>query len=227
MKLKFELVNGYGVLVDEESDPFLLPVGKTVLHVEDGYRGFRKIEKDTILGFLLSGKRIYWEVIFAEKELNLEGVPVFEWRDFEVEKLASFHYGENRKTVEFEEGFRKGFKICYKSNPAKYTEEDLRKAIQLTLIDAEKSVMWSDIYHHHLSNKIIQSLQKYPKYVVMEREEKTVEEIQKELGIYGHDEGLSEREFEEYKKSKSIYKYKLFTNSEGKQQGTVKELIWE
>ena len=120
MKLKFELINGYGVLVDEESDPFLLPIGKTVLHIEDNYKGFIKIEKDTILGFILSGKRIYWEVIFAEKELGLD-VPVFEWRDFEVKKLANEKFDFSFNKVTFIQG--------YKSNTAKYTEEDLRKAI--------------------------------------------------------------------------------------------------
>lgn len=30
-QLKFELVNRYGVLVDEESDPFLLPTEKTYI----------------------------------------------------------------------------------------------------------------------------------------------------------------------------------------------------
>lgn len=153
MKLKFELVNGYGVLVDHDKEM----------------------------------------VLFAEKELGLD-VPVFEWRDFDIEKLANEKLEFSFNKVAFIQG--------YKSNPAKYTESDLRKAIELALIDAEKSVLWSVNYHICLSNKIIQSLQKYPKYVVIENEDM-------EFGV--------EKE----------YRPKLFTNSEGKQQGILKELIWD
>ena len=191
--LKFELVNGYGVLVDEEEE---IIAGDLIL-----WNGKVKTAIDT--EYIHPSHKI----IFAEPELKLEGVPVFEWRDFEVWQKSKEvkHWGQFASTA-----FVKG----YKSNPAKYTEEDLRKAIQLTLIDAEKSVMWSDIYHHHLSNKIIQSLQKYPKYVVMESEEK-------EVKVYDNSGGHPGGHWEIFNSTK------LFTNSEGKQQGTVKELIWE
>jgi hypothetical protein len=163
MKLKFELVNGYGVLVDHDKEM----------------------------------------VLFAEKELGLD-VPVFEWRDFDIEKLSekSSELQEVSYTIPHAETYKHGFIDGYKSNPAKYTESDLRKAIELALIDAEKSVLWSVNYHICLSNKIIQSLQKYPKYVVIENEDM-------EFGV--------EKE----------YRPKLFTNSEGKQQGILKELIWD
>jgi hypothetical protein len=200
--LKFELVNGYGVLVDEEEE---IIAGDLIL-----WNGKVKTAIDT--EYIHPSHKI----IFAEPELNLEGVPVFEWRNFELEKLISnkidqrFNKSDGYHKTVYSEAFIEG----YKSNPAKYTEEDLRKAIQLTLIDAEKSVMWSDIYHHHLSNKIIQSLQKYPKYVVMESEEK-------EVKVYDNSGGHPGGHWEIFNSTK------LFTNSEGKQQGTVKELIWE
>ena len=202
MKLKFELVNGHGVLVDGESDPFLLSVGKTVLHVEDDYRGFRKIEKDTILGFLLSGKRIYWEVVFAEPELNLDGVPVFEWRDFEVEKLA-------KKSLPDDTDWQKriAFVQVYKSNPAKYTEEDLRKAY----IQGKHGGITQNYMDFE---EFIKSLQKYPKYVVMGSE------IVSLLPTGNH---IIKKE-DVSKTFKTDFK--LFTNSDGKSQGTVKDLLW-
>jgi hypothetical protein len=220
MKLKFELVNGFGVLVDEEADPFLLPVGKTVLHVEDSYRGFRKIEKDTILGFLLSGKRIYWEVVFAEKELGLD-VPVFEWRDFEVEKLAIKEFPHDTgMSIVARGAFRKG----YKSNPAKYTENDLREAIAFgkeqgvyyefaTQSDSSKEYakgLQQDQQEH--IEIFIQSLQKYPAYIVMSMEA---------INDFGEPYSFDDIDFGVEKE----YRLKLYTNSEGKQQGTVKELI--
>jgi hypothetical protein len=217
MKLKFELVNGYGILVDGESDPFLLPVGKTVLHVEDGYRGFRKIEKDTILGFILSGKRIYWEVVFAEKELGID-VLVFDWRDFEVEKLANEKYND---PLVFSNGNIKklGFKEGYKSNPAKYTEEDIERAFIVGL-NCSQEISLKGLptdegldYQYKKLNQFIQSLQKHPKYVVME-----------DYCTYG-DDCPSKGAYD--KQHLCNVEYKLFTNSEGKQQGTVKELIWK
>jgi hypothetical protein len=212
MKLKFELVNGYGVLVDEEEE---IIAGDLIL-----WNGKVKTAIDT--EYIHPNHKI----IFAEKELNLEGVPIFEWREFalslEIIPKATEFVKTKVKMSSQAPGVLIGFVEGYKSNPAKYTEEDL---INIFILGGKHKVQNPDKFLDKMK-EIIQSLQKYPKYVVMEREEKTVEEIQKELGIYGHDEGLSEREFEEYKKSKSIYKYKLFTNSEGKQQGTIKELIW-
>jgi len=171
MKLKFELVNGYGVLVDEEEE---IIAGDLIL-----WNGKVKTAIDT--EYIHPSHKI----IFAEPELNLDGVPVFEWRDFEVWQKSKEvkHWGQFASTA-----FVKG----YKSNPAKYTEEDLRKAISMAR-DYSADVVG------YQKDEIIQSLQKYPKYVVMESDD-----------------------WEEYGE-----RYKLFTNSEGKQQGTVKQLIWE
>ena len=215
MKLKFELVNGYGVLVDEEAEikPNTWYENNKVLFLSDAVY-------DEGNNPNLNNKNN--AVIFAEKELNLEGVPTFEWRDFEVEKLASFHYGENRKTVEFEDGFRKGFKIGYKSNPAKYTDTDML-IIRNKLVDflpvsevsswdmiqaIKKYTEWLDEY--------LDSLQKHPKYVVMETEEYHQRQLNSGLG-YGYSDKF---------KRVTITILKLFTNSEGRKQGTVKELIW-
>lgn len=215
--LKFEPVNGYGVLIDKTPQEVLvgewcwLENERNVSLTTNPYSAqSRSIAEHYIP-----------KVIFAEKELNLEGVPVFDWRNFEMRRRALNLYmslREDETPINYEQ-FASNYITIIESNPAKYTEEDLRKAFNTNHGTAEsKEEHWQSF---------IQSLQKYPKYVVMESEEKSIEEIQKELGIYGHDEGLSEREFEEYKKSNSIYKHKLFTNSQGKQQGTVKELIWE
>jgi len=157
MKLKFELVNGYGILVDEEAN---IRKGD-IFYLEDAnviakYETVEPIKESV-------------KIIFAEIELGLD-LPVFEWREFEI--LEKIQHILDKKAKEDNKidlnAYGNGLIDCYKSNPAKFTEEDLRKAIELTLIDAEKSVIWSATYHYHLSKKIIQSLQKYPKYVVMD-----------------------------------------------------------
>lgn len=60
----------------------------------------------------------------------------------------------------------------YKAATKVYSEDDLRKVVELTLEDAKISVIWSDTYHKHLSDNIIQSLKqpKYPKYFEAEME---------------------------------------------------------
>jgi hypothetical protein len=193
MKLKFELVNGYGVLVDEEveiNEGDLILVNYKIKTCKENTsswdRGTPKIyiknpigTEDTYYNIGLCKK-----IIFAEKELNLEDVLVFEWRDFEVWQKSKEvkHWGQFAST-----SFVKG----YKSNPAKFTEEDLRKAMDYASQITNNRLKYIDDY--------VKSLQKYPKWVVMESDD-----------------------WEEYGEI-----YTLLTNSEGKQQGTVKELIWE
>ena len=175
MKLKFELINGYGVLVDHDKEM----------------------------------------VLFAEKELGLD-VPVFEWRDFEVEKLAekSSELQEVSYTIPHAETYKHGFIDGYKSNTAKYTEEDLQKAFyageeRILKKEYEKGLSELDSY-----TNLKKSLQKYPQYVVMESEA---------VNDFGEPYSFDDMDFGVEKE----YRPKLFTNSEGNQQGIVKELIWE
>jgi hypothetical protein len=122
----------------------------------------------------------------------------------EIEKLALNYVDSIRNRIDgfcyldIQEGFQNGHKAATKV----YNEEDLRKAVELTLIDAKKSVSWSDTYHNRLSDELIQSLKqtKTPKWFVSEVEEKDLTEIAKELGIFGHDQGLTEKEYEDYLK---------------------------
>jgi hypothetical protein len=207
-KLKFELVNGYGVLVDRE-----VKIDKDDFYIswEDSYTTPKWVIYCKSTG--LNGKNPM-KIIFAEKELGLD-VPIFEWRDFEVENNPNIHdwvqevilkegkYWNDQDALEpVYYGIIKG----YKSNPAKYTEEDLRKAIEMAR-DYPADVVG------YQKDEIIQSLQKYPKYVVMEM--KVVNDFGEPYSFDDMDFGV-ERE----------YRPKLFTNSDGKSQGTVKELIW-
>jgi len=208
MKLKFELVNGYGILVDRE-----VKIDKDDFYIswEDSYTTPKWVIYCKSTG--LNGKNPM-KIIFAEKELGLD-VPIFEWRDFEVENNPNIHdwvqevilkegkYWNDQDALEpVYYGIIKG----YKSNPAKYTEEDLRKAIEMAR-DYPADVVG------YQKDEIIQSLQKYPKYVVMEM--KVVNDFGEPYSFDDIDFGV-ERE----------YRPKLFTNSDGKSQGTVKELIW-
>jgi hypothetical protein len=70
----------------------------------------------------------------------------------------------------------------------------------------------------------IESLSETSWEVEVEMEEKSNEDIQKELGIFGHDEGLSEREYTEYSKNNFILKPE-FTNSNMKVVMTVEETL--
>jgi len=76
---------------------------------------------------------------------------------FDVEKLTSFYYGENRGTVENEDGFRKGFPLGFQKaqellSDRRFTEEDVMKAMKHAV--KYYSHMWDDSD----GEKIIQSL---------------------------------------------------------------------
>lgn len=134
MKLKFELVNGYGVLVDEDAeikdgDWFFLDMTDNNLPNELHQMGSNKKSKTGGINFYhnTAWTNCCSKIIFAEPELKLEGVPAFKWRDFEVEKLAEEEIPYSSSTTLLVQRMR--FIQGYKSNPAKYTEEDLRKAL--------------------------------------------------------------------------------------------------
>lgn len=212
MKLKFELVNGYGVLVDEDAeikdgDWFFLDMTDNNLPNELHQMGPNKKSKTGGINFYhnTAWTNCCSKIIFAEPKLKLEGVPVFEWRDFEVEKLAEEEIPYSSSTTLLVQRMR--FVQGYKSNPAKYTEEDLRKAMNMMM---QGSIVDDEYYPLFTEDQIIQSLQKHPKYVVMESELVDSEN-------YGSGEIFHNNRIEEFT---------LFTNSERKQQGTVKELIW-
>jgi hypothetical protein len=216
--LKFQLVNGYGVLVDQEAE---IKEGEWAIEMYNGQSQAvnpLKFTDENGNNWFVRKMNMYCgkndqeahKIIFSEKELGLEGVPVFEWRDFEVEKLAIKEFPHDTgMSIVARGAFRKG----YKSNPAKYTEEDLRKAMDMM---AQGSIVDDEYYPLFTEDEIIQSLQKYPKYVVMDSENYcgspyTTERCPKCVDSC----------------DRAYIRPKLFTNSYGKQQGTIKEIIWE
>lgn len=219
MKLKFELVNGYGVLVNEEAE---IKEGDIALQ---NNRILRTIVGDNhsaskgTYHYKFANKEGWSKVIFAEPELKLEDVPVFNWRDFEVKKLAEKECEKAFKNSNNPSQFRsdlfcKYFIQGYKSNSVRFTEEDLINAIwfgrsqgynyasQETYLDSCELAEISKEQKDDLE-VYIKSLQKYPKYVGMETE----------IVDFAAPDRVD-------------YNYKLFTNLEGKQEGIVKELIW-
>jgi hypothetical protein len=212
MKLKFELVNGHGVLVDEEAE---IKSDEFYISWEDDYATPKWVIYCKSTG--LNGKNPM-KIIFAEKELGLD-VPVFEWRDFEMKKKSLIECENTFSTQLAMDWWIKG----YKSNPANYTESDLRKAF-----NAGSDYEYAKFYDGHIGysdgrtikepneEQFIQSLEKYPKYVVMDSKDF--------CNIERGNCACSERFIDCQNQSlKAI----LFTNSEGKPEGTVKELIWE
>ena len=211
MKLKFELVNGYGILIDEEAE---IKEGDLIFDSD-----IKRIVVADSLKVITSTKRYcdyYHKIIFAEKELGLD-VPVFEWRDFEPNEnsLLSMFYNVCKATYpEFDEWIeaKEYKKWLNKSNPAKYTEEDLRKITQAAFVvmsNPETVIADFDRWFE----KRLQSLEKTPKYVVMKMEV---------VNDFGEPYSFDDIDFGVEKE----YRPKLFTNSEGKQQGIIKELIW-
>jgi hypothetical protein len=188
MKLKFELVNGYGILVDEEAE---IKEGEWAIEMYNGQSQAvnpLKFTDENGNNWFVRKMNMYCgkndheahKIIFAEKELKLEGVPVFEWRDFEPNEksLLSMFYNVCKATYpEFDEWIeaKEYKKWLEKSNPAKYTEEDLQKAFhageeRILKREYEKGLSELDSY-----TNLKKSLQKYPQYVVMENN--TVKEL--------------------------------------------------
>lgn len=194
MKLKYININGYGVLVDESAE---------IKH-DDFY-----LDLDTNIIYYLVTKPNgnAAKIIFAEKELNLD-VPVLpNWREWEVEQEALYFLELQPKqilTKDKEIGLLTGFIAGYNHNKAKYTEEDLKEAL-FAALNHDKEECCVTHTRDSIVRSVIQSLQKYPKYVVMENEQ-TWEDFKN--GDY------------------QIERPKLITNSEGKQEGIIKELIW-
>lgn len=121
----------------------------------------------------------------------------------DVEKSASYYYGEHRRTREFEEGFRKGFEICYNLTP-KYSEEDLRKAIRYGF----------DVgFCSNSSNKIKNNLQSEEEFIKSLKQPETPKWFVPRIERYDFDEEWSDLSgaYETYKE-----RFETTTNSQGK-----------
>jgi hypothetical protein len=206
MKLKYLNINGHGVLVDESVK---IKEGDTVF---DNYAGIHNIQKVRTCDLdSMHYKNGNWnKIIFAEKELNLN-VPILpNWREWEVEQEAKQYSIKRHKVLNYELEF--AFLAGYNHNKAKYTEEDLRKAIEIAKNSMGVDNCGEVCYSNKSTDSIIQSLQKVPKYIVME-------------SIFcSKDEEILRRP---HTKNDLEEKPKLITNSEGKQEGIIKEIIYD
>lgn len=192
-KLKYLESNGYGLLIDDSAS---------------FYPEYN--DPSNIITISKIGKHYavdnYWKIIFAAPELNLEGVPLLpDYKEWEVEQLAKQRYGDDMYLFAQQ---RDGFIEAYKHKKAKYTEEDLGN-------------LWDFCaYNKGSFQEGLQSLQKIPKYIVMESDEK--------FTCYNCNAGnLSKNNY--CKSNCNIHSKlepKLITNSEGKQEGIIKEIIY-
>lgn len=222
--LKYIDINGHGVLVDESAEmesKFNNNLPYARLENNEWRVDYKRPHIATLSNYC-------HKIVFAEKEFNLD-VPILpNWREWEVEHLAAKLLDEAFGSIDpiYDEPkslCRDFFIEGHNHNKKIYTEEDLVKAIAFGFGICRNE----DRAPFNLEQiKFIQSLQKKPTSVVVEVEEKSHAEIQKEFGVYGHDEGLTEKEFKEYEKSNSIYKLKLVTNSDGKQTGVIKKIVY-
>lgn len=91
-----------------------------------------------------------------------------------------------------------------------FSLEDIEQVIKLTLEDAKKSVIWSEEYYKHLSNRVIQSL--------------STQQLPKEFTPEYKDEYISNGKIVKSLPISSLRELKTITNSEGKQElvGTYK-----
>lgn len=206
MKLKYIEINGQGVLVDESAeiggDNCWTTKGLFLKTIKNGgiFRNFPNEEYS----------ETYWEfedvhkIICAEKELNIN-VPILpNWRKWEKFQLADKHTSKLLLTSEGRTQRWWGLLEGLDMNKAKYTEEDLKKALLIQQVEMLKSPKEGKLSLSQLMEKIIQSLEKVPKYIVLESE----------CIVIGHTG------------TQNIFgeTLKLTTNSERKQEVIIKEI---
>ena len=202
MKLKYIDVNGFGILVDENT------VGKNIgegVYYDIWKNAYPKISKyyesDEV-------QPTDYKILFAEKELNLN-VPVLpNYKEWKLEQLSDSSNGYSlygKPLGETYLAFKEGFKACYSKN--KYTEEDILDAWEL---GAKEGLPLTRIKKETLIN----SLKKIPKYIVVEGEQNIVYE-----NIF---DGNSVNK----KWVNKGYIPKLIINSEGKKECVIEEIIY-
>jgi hypothetical protein len=142
------------------------------------------------------------KIICAEKELNLD-VPVLpNWREWELTQIVREKYllpfPSKWFSIMNQEAYKQRYAYIegYNHNGKLYTKEDLKKAIKMA---KEK----------YDENDIIQSLQKYPKYITVE----TTKDLENHPELINNPKEVREG-------------LELITNSEGKQEVIIKEIIW-
>jgi len=192
--------------------------------------GYVKYEYDTRDGKIYETKNGYIQslnvchaIVFAEKELNLD-VPVLpNWREWEVEQEAlSFLKLQPQQilTKDKEIGLLTGFIAGYNSNKDKYTEEDIKRIIHWASLNEDvrlsEEEMFQSLQKHPKYEEMFQSLQKHPKYIEVESEKCGYPCSYPSKGNHYVDENSMYVPF----------KYKLITNSESKQEGIIKEIIY-
>ena len=103
------------------------------------------------------------------------------------------------------------YKAAQSLNDKKFSEEDLRNVFNRgRLFQQTSCVPFDKEAAKEVFAQVVQSLSQ-PKVfdVEVEMEEKTTEDIQRELGIYGHDEGLNEAEYKDFAAKNSLIKPKI------------------
>lgn len=201
MKLKLKAVNGYNILVDEntkieEGDYHCASDG---WYIEKTSKEDLQIVNDKING--------YTKLIFADPELGLDLPIIPNWEQWEMEKLANLHAVksgcEHKKELSL---ISKAFIAGYNHNQARYTEEDLRKALKIVYTDWYTDIGHTENTEEEYYERIVQSLKKLPLYIVVET-----------LDAGG-----------EYTSELTDWYYnqpKLITLPDGKQTGVIKEVI--
>ena len=150
-------------------------------------------------------------LICAEKELNID-VPILpNWTETEIYKIACEKFPTSIYNNDFatQKSKQIGFVTGYKHNKAQYTKEQMYE-----LVDILKESAKNDRYLNVMevkARRYIESLEREPKYIVIESD--LIQTIKKDIGKYNHPERYH-------------WKPKLITNSEGKQEVIIKELIF-
>lgn len=213
--MKLQQTTDYLLLIDEEADMINTePINTYYLHKEDGHESIEIKTKDKLMGFLLSGKQIYFKIIAyyplskEAKELDLPLLPPFE--EVDVEKLAyDWLYDEKTENKAregyplkpMEYGFIEGYKAA--KSKGRFTLEDIKDALNQLADKAEYGI--SNFAREEIITKIIQSLstQKLPSEFIPEYEKMHKKNSDGEdIGFPVHDSD----------------KFKTITNSEGKKE---------
>lgn len=223
MELNYIDIQGHGILIDKLVGEigsirleYVVPrLGNEYTRIYNSINGHTIIKWDESVNKGLHG--FTHKIIFAEKELNLDGVPILpNWREWEVEQLSlntdkskCKHFRREHTKEEVYDSFNEGFIVGYNHNKAKYTEEQVKNLV---------ASVTEFVSHHEPEEfdewfeKKLKVLQKLPKYIVMESEKQMCAcafEQEKDICIYPN-----------------CLLPKLTTNSEGKQEGIIKEIIY-
>src|SRR5690606_10116770 len=129
--LQLVKTKNYLLLIDEEAEikgkGWRVDLERNTLGFIDSDEYYNRTENKNKFALVVG----YYPLTKEAKELNLPLLPN-SFEEVNIKKLAKYHYGNNRKTIEHEEGFLLGFDLGYKAAQSKqFSLEDVVRIAHL------------------------------------------------------------------------------------------------